>query len=133
MKIGIMGLIASDLSDVDYNLIRKAADWGFRGLGAHLTVPAETIPLDRAKNARAIMDDVGLEFLQLWGGYPCIISPDESVRRAGIAQAQQIVKLAAAMRAPASGVRPPASTRAVTGGPTLIITSRKPKTGWWTA
>lgn len=116
MKIGIMGLIASDLSDVDYNLIRKAADWGFRGLGAHLTVPAETIPLDRAKNARAIMDDVGLEFLQLWGGYPCIISPDESVRRAGIAQAQQIVKLAAAMRAPASGVRP---------------TSLNPRGDWW--
>jgi sugar phosphate isomerase/epimerase len=57
-----------------------------------------------------------MEFLQLWGPYPCIISPDESVRRAGVAQARDIVKLAARLGVPGSGVRP---------------TSLNPRGEWW--
>ena len=106
MKIGVLGLIVSDLADVNYNKIRFAAELGFHGLGAHLTVPAGDIPRHRATAAVSVIADQGLDFLQLWGVYPCIISPDETVRREGVRQAQDIVKLAAHMGVPGAGVRP---------------------------
>ena len=106
MKVGLLGLIASDLTDVDHNLIRWAQELGFRGLGAHLTVPASTISDETARRVRSVVADLGMDFLQLWGPYPCIISPDEEVRRAGVAQARDIVRLAARLGIPASGLRP---------------------------
>ena len=106
MKIGVLGLIVSDLADVNYNKIRFAAELGFHGLGAHLTVPAGDIPRHRATAAVSVIADQGLDFLQLWGVYPCIISPDQTMRREGVRQAQDIVKLAAHMGVPGAGVRP---------------------------
>jgi sugar phosphate isomerase/epimerase len=106
----------SDLTDVDYNKIRFAAELGFHGLGAHLTVPADTVSAVTAANVKAVIADQNLDFLQLWGPYPCIISPDESVRRAGVEGARAIVKLAARLGAPGSGVRP---------------TSLNPRGDWW--
>ncbi len=116
MKIGLLGLIESDLTDVNYNKIRWAADLGFHGLGAHLTVPADTISDETAHTVKSIIADQGLEFLQLWGPYPCIISPDESIRQAGVTGVREIVKLAAKMEVPAAGVRP---------------TSLNPRGDWW--
>ncbi len=106
MKIGLLGLIQSDLSDVDYNKIRWAADYGFHGLGAHLTVPASTISDETAQRVKGVFADLKMPFLQLWGPYPCIISPEESVRRAGVEGARGLVRLAAKMGVPESGVRP---------------------------
>ncbi len=116
MKIGVLGLISSDLTDVDYNKIRWAAEVGFHGVGAHLSVPANTISDETAARVKAVFADQNMPFLQLWGPYPCIISPDEDVRRAGVAGAQAIVRLAAKMGVPESGVRP---------------TSLNPRGDWW--
>lgn len=106
MKIGALGVIVGDLTDVDYNKIRWASELGFHGLGAHITVPAETIAERTIANVRTAFADQGMALLQLWPLYPCIISPDESIRKAGVAQARESVKLAARLGAPASGVRP---------------------------
>ena len=106
MKFGVLGWIASDLTDVNYDKIRGAADLGFHGMGAHLTVPAAAISEGTAIFAGQTIADVGLEILQLWGPYPCIISPDEATRQAGVKGMQDLVKLAAKMGIPASGVRP---------------------------
>ena len=116
MKIGALGYIVGDLTDVNYNKVRWAAELGFHGLGAHLTVPAESISDRTIANARAAMADQGLAFLQVWPQYPCIITPDETVRRAGVAQARESVKLAAKLGIPGSGVRP---------------TSLNPRGDWW--
>ena len=116
MKIGVLGLIMSDLTDVNYNLIRRAVDLGFHGVGAHLTVPANTVSSETAATVKSVIADQDVDFLQLWGPYPCIISRDESVRQAGVAQARDIVKLAAKMGVPGSGVRP---------------TSLNPRVDWW--
>ena len=116
MKIGVLGLIMSDLTDVNYNLIRRAVDLGFHGVGAHLTVPANTVSNKTAATVKSVIADQDVDFLQLWGPYPCIISPDESVRQAGVAQARDIVRLAAKMGVPGSGVRP---------------TSLNPRGDWW--
>jgi sugar phosphate isomerase/epimerase len=116
MKIGLLGLIMSDLSDVTYDRMRWALDLGFHGVGAHLNVLAETIAPETAASARAAFDGVGMPFLQLWGPYPCIISPDEAVRRAGVEGARALVRLAAQMGVPESGVRP---------------TSLSPRGDWW--
>ena len=106
MKIGLLGLIISDLTDVNYDKLRWAADLGFHGVGAHLSVPADTISDQTAANVKAAFADQRLPFLQLWGPYPCILSPDEAVRRAGVEGARAIVKLAAKMGVTESGVRP---------------------------
>jgi sugar phosphate isomerase/epimerase len=116
MKIGLLGLIVGDLRDVTYNKIRFAAELGFHGLGAHLTVPAETISDRTIVTVKSMIGDQNQDFLQLWGQYPCIISPDESVRRAGVMQAREIVKLAAKLGVPGAGVRP---------------TSLNPRGDWW--
>jgi sugar phosphate isomerase/epimerase len=106
MKIGLLGLIASDLTDVNYNKIRFAAELGFHGLGAHLTVPADSISDETAATVKAVIADQKLDFLQVWGPYPCIITADESVRQAGVKGAQALVKLASKLGVPGSGVRP---------------------------
>ncbi|MCK6579492.1 MAG: sugar phosphate isomerase/epimerase [Anaerolineae bacterium] len=106
MKIGLLGLFTSDLTDVTYDRLRFAADLGFHGVGAHISVPASAISDQTADNARSVFADQGMPFLQLWGPYPCIISPDERVRKAGVAGAQDIARLAAKMGITESGVRP---------------------------
>ena len=116
MKLGLLGLIQSDLTDVNYNKIRWAAELGFHGLGAHLTGPADAVSIETAQTAKSVIADQGLEFLQLWGPYPPIISPDEGIRQAGVAAAREIVKLAARMGVPGAGVRP---------------TSLNPSGDWW--
>jgi len=106
MKIGVLGMIVSDLANVDIRLVRRIGEMGFHGTGAHLTVTADQIPLARALEVKQMLDDQGIEFVQLWGPYPCIICPDEGVRREGIAKAQEVVKLAAKMGAHGAGIRP---------------------------
>ncbi len=106
MKIGLLGLVWGDWQDVDYQKVRYAAELGFHGMGAHLTVPASTIRPEVAANVRAVFDQQDMPLLQIWGPYPCIISPDETVRQAGVRGAQDVVRLAASMGVKESGVRP---------------------------
>jgi sugar phosphate isomerase/epimerase len=106
MKIGLLGLITSDLTDVNYDKLRWAADLGFHGVGAHLTVPADTVSDATAANVKAVFADQRMPFLQLWGPYPCIISPDEAVRQAGVAGAREVVKLASKIGVTECGMRP---------------------------
>lgn len=106
MKIGLLGLFTTDLSDVTYDRLRFAADLGFHGVGAHINVPADTISDAAAANAKQVFADQGMPFLQVWGPYPCIISPDETVRKAGVAGAVALARLAAKMGVTQSGVRP---------------------------
>ena len=116
MKIAVQGIFTTDLSEVTYERVRFAAELGFTGFGAHISVPAESIPEARIAATRARIADQGMQLLQLWGQYPCIISPDEAVRTAGVAQAHEICKLAAKLGAPGMGVRP---------------TSLNPRGDWW--
>lgn len=116
MKIGLLGLIMSDFSDVNYDKLRFAADLGFHGIGAHLTIPASTISDETALRVKGVFADQRMPFLQLWGPYPCIISPDEDVRSSGVEGARDLVRLAAKMGVPESGVRP---------------TSLSPRGDWW--
>lgn len=116
MKIGLLGLVWSDWKDVDYNKIRYAHELGFHGVGAHLTVPASTITDELAAHVKSTYDNQKMPLLQLWGPYPCILSPDESIRKAGVEGARDLVRLAAKMGVKESGVRP---------------TSLNPRGDWW--
>jgi sugar phosphate isomerase/epimerase len=116
MRFGVLGVIWSDWTDVTYESVAFARELGFRGMGAHLTVPASTVRAEVAANVRDCIAGNGLDFLQLWGPYPTIISEDETVRRAGVAGAADIVRLAARLGVPEAGVRP---------------TSHNPRGDWW--
>jgi sugar phosphate isomerase/epimerase len=106
MRFGVLGVIASDWTDVNYEKVAYARELGFTGIGAHVTVPASTITDDVVATVRESVEGNGLDFLQVWGPYPTIISDDEEVRRAGVAGAQDVVRLAARLGVPESGVRP---------------------------
>ena len=116
MRFGVLGVIWSDWSDVDRDLVAFARELGFTGMGAHLTVPAAAIDDATAERVREAVATNGLELFQLWGPYPSIISEDEDARRTGVEGARDIVRLAARMGVPASGVRP---------------TSHNPRGDWW--
>jgi sugar phosphate isomerase/epimerase len=116
VRFGVLGVIWSDWTDVTYESVAVARELGFAGIGAHLTVPASTITQAVGENVRDAIAGNGLEFLQLWGPYPSIISPDEEVRRAGVEGARDIVRLAARLGVPQAGVRP---------------TSHNPRGDWW--
>ncbi len=116
MRFGVLGVIWSDWTDVTHETVAFARELGFKGIGAHLTVPASTVSHEVAANVRASIDGNGLEFLQVWGPYPCIISADEEVRRRGVEGASDIVRLAAGLGVPGSGIRP---------------TSHNPRGDWW--
>jgi len=116
MRFGVLGVIWSDWTDVTVESVAFARGLGFAGMGAHLTVPAASITAAVADNVRASIDANGLEFLQVWGPYPSIISPDEEVRRRGVEGACDIVRLAARLGVTGSGMRP---------------TSHNPRGDWW--
>ncbi len=116
MRFGVLGVIWSDWTDVTYETAAFARELGFSGIGAHLTVPASTISDELAERVRSSVEGNGLDFIQVWGPYPTIISDDEDVRRAGVAGAQDVARLAARLGVPASGVRP---------------TSHNPRGDWW--
>ena len=116
MRFGLLGLIMSDWSDVTYELVAFARELGFRGLGAHLTVPASTIGPETAERVRRAVADNGLEFLQVWGPYPSIVTPGRGGPQAGVEGARAVMRLAASMGVPAGGVRP---------------TSHNPRGDWW--
>ena len=49
MKIGLLGLFTTNLTDVERSKVRWAGELGFHGVGAHLNVMANTIPDDVAR------------------------------------------------------------------------------------
>jgi len=106
MKIGLLDLVWSDWTDVDYNKVRWAAELGFHSLGAKLTVPARTITDEMAEHVRKTYAEQNMPIMQVWGPYPCIISPDESIRKAGVEGARDLVKMAVKLGIRESGVRP---------------------------
>ena len=116
MKIAVQGVFTTDLRDVTYGNARMIAELGFSGIGAHINVPSESISEATIAAARGHIADQGLTWLQLWGKYPCIISPDEGVRQAGIAQVREMCALTAKLGVPGVGVRP---------------TSLNPRGDWW--
>ena len=116
MRFGVLGVIESDWTDVSYESIAFARELGFTGIGAHLTVPASTIGDEVAENVRAAIAGNDMDFLQVWGPYPTIISEDEDVRRRGVEGARDIVRLASRLGVPESGLRP---------------TSHNPRGDWW--
>lgn len=116
MKFGAQSWIISDLSDVTPENIGRIAALDFHGMTVHLSVPAREISEAAVENTPRVIAGQGLEFLQVWGPYPCIISPDETVRQAGVAAARDVVELTARMGVPAAGVRP---------------TSLNPNGDWW--
>lgn len=116
MRFGVLGVIWSDWSDVDYQRVAFARELGFAGIGAHLTVPASNISDEVAENTRSCVEGNDMDFLQLWGPYPTIISEDEETRRAGVAGAADVARLAGRLGVPAAGVRP---------------TSHNPRGDWW--
>jgi sugar phosphate isomerase/epimerase len=116
MRFGVLGVIWSDWTDVTYETVAFARELGFSGMGAHLTVPASTITDEVAANVKDCVRGNNLDFFQLWGPYPTIISADEDVRRAGVEGIRDIIRLAARIGVPEAGVRP---------------TSHNPRGDWW--
>jgi len=116
MKLGVLGWIMSDLSDIDENKILWLPTHGFQGTGVHLTVEADQVPDERLYNLKDRLADQAIDLVQFWAPYPCIICEDDSVRKEGIAKAQAGVVAAVKAGALTAGIRP---------------TSLNPRGDWW--
>lgn len=116
MRIAVQGIFNTDLRDINYESVRFVTELGFQGLCTHINVPAESIPDAVIANARDTIAGQGLAYLQLWGKYPCIITPNETIRKAGVAQLREMCKLTAKLGVPGVGLRP---------------TSLNPRGDWW--
>lgn len=116
MRIAVQGIFNTDLRDINYESVRFVTELGFQGLCTHINVPAESIPDAVIANARDTIAGQGLAYLQLWGKYPCIITPNETIRKAGVAQLHEMCKLTAKLGVPGVGLRP---------------TSLNPRGDWW--
>ena len=116
MRFGVLGVIWSDWSDVTVESVAFARELGFKGLGAHLTVPASRISDEVAATVRSCVDANSLQLLQIWGPYPTIISADAEERRRGVEGARDIARLAARLGVSGTGIRP---------------TSHNPRGDWW--
>lgn len=106
MRLGVTGMIPGDFSQIDHYLIRKIAELGFTGVGAHLSGDPAKLSDAVIQQTRAVLSDHGIQLVQFWGHYPSIITPDETARRAAVRVVQEIVRCGGALGAAMVGVRP---------------------------
>lgn len=99
-------MIPGDLSQIDEQLARKIAELGFSGVGVHLAGDPAAVSPAVCQRACAVLEQQGLQIVQFWGSYASIVSPEETIRQAGVRQAQDIIRLAAQLGAAMVGIRP---------------------------
>jgi sugar phosphate isomerase/epimerase len=118
MRLGVVDdWIPGGFNAIDEAYARKIAEMGFTGIGAHFAGDPDT---DEAKREcmriRDLLAAHGVELVQLWGQYPCLIGPDEAQRREAVRICRGIVRLGAALGAHMACARP---------------TSLNPRGQWW--
>lgn len=106
MKLGVIGMIPSDFRTVDDALCRHIRSMGFSGVVAHIAGDPFNADLDALYHLKDIFKRHQLHWVQLWGWYPSIVTPDEAVRTEGIREACEIVRLGALMNVDSIGMRP---------------------------
>lgn len=106
MHLGVVGVIPGDFSKIDHYLVRKIADLGFTGIGAHLAGDPFAMTDAVIKHTRTVLSDHNIKLVQFWGHYPSIITPDDSARQKAVSMVQEIVRLGAKLGAAMVGVRP---------------------------
>ncbi len=106
MKLGVIGMIPSDFRTVDDALCLHIREMGFSGVVAHIAGDPFSCDLDALDHLKDILRHHALRWVQLWGWYPSIVTPDARVREAGIRAACEIVRLGALMGVDSIGMRP---------------------------
>jgi sugar phosphate isomerase/epimerase len=106
MRLGIVGLIPSDFTTFDDEQARHIRAMGFSGVAAHVAGDPFAAQEKALRHLRAVLDANGLRLVQFWGGYPSLVTGDDSIRQQGVAAAREIVRLGAFMRADMVGIRP---------------------------
>lgn len=106
MRLGAADNWIGNWNNITEEEARKLADLGFTGLGPHYNGDPLEQPLDEALRIKAILEDHGIELVQFWGSYPCIIGPDEDARREGVRIGRNVVRRSAELGAITASVRP---------------------------
>lgn len=106
MKIAAQGWLCGDLGAYGPEEVEKIRSLGFHGVTSHIRNGYLDVDPAKARAFREMVLGHGLDYLQLWGPYPCIITPDEYARHEAVSQVCRIVELAASMGMPAIGIRP---------------------------
>ena len=106
MRLGGVDEWFGGWKNVTEEVARKIADLGFTGIGMHYNGDPLEQSLNDGMRTKAILADHGIEIVQFWGSYPCIITSDESVRREGVRIARNAVRRAAEVGSINASVRP---------------------------
>ncbi|MBM4435645.1 MAG: sugar phosphate isomerase/epimerase [Actinobacteria bacterium] len=84
MRVGVVGLIPSDLTQVDAGAIAHVRSLGFQGVSVVVGQPGTVGPAVLRRVSQTVVDG-GLTVAQINGQYPSLVSADPALRRAGIA------------------------------------------------
>ena len=106
MRLGGVDEWFGGWGNIDETVAKKIVDLGFTGMGLHYHGDPMEQSLDDALQTKAILDDHGIEIVQFWGSYPCLISTDESVRREAVRIVQNIVRRASEVGSLNASIRP---------------------------
>lgn len=106
MRLGVIGLIPSDFFAADDALMEHICAMGFSGVAAHISGDPRQANPEALRHLARLLSRHHLRFVQLWGWYPSIVTPDRTVREAGISAASTIVRLGAEFGAELIGLRP---------------------------
>jgi sugar phosphate isomerase/epimerase len=105
MKLAVAGLLPADLRNVDDEVARRVRAAGFVGCSCFFTDPtAPTVAeLDRLRDT---LRRAGVAVAQTNARYECLVNPDESLRKQGIATLQAAVKVCQRLQGDNLYVRP---------------------------
>lgn len=105
MKLAVAGLLPADLRNVDDEVARRVRAAGFVGCSCFFTDPTTptVAELDRLRDT---LHRAGVAVAQTNARYECLVNPDESLRKQGIATLQAAVKVCQRLQGDNLYVRP---------------------------
>jgi sugar phosphate isomerase/epimerase len=106
MRLGGVDEWFGGWNNMTEEVAQKINNLGFTGIGLHYNGDPLEQPLEEALRIKKILDDHHIQIVQFWGSYPCIICPDEDVRREGVRIGRNIVRRAAEVGSLVAGIRP---------------------------
>ena len=106
MRLGGVDEWFGGWKNVNDEVASKIADLGFTGIGMHNNGDPMEQSLDDALRSKLALADHGIEIVQFWGSYPCIICPDEAARREGVRIGRNTIQRAAELGAITASARP---------------------------
>lgn len=92
MRIGVAGLMPSDIKKVDSSVAKRIRNQGFSGVSCFFSEPFEVNQSD-LHILKSVLENEGIMVAQCNAKYECLINPDESIRIRGGRKLQKMCQI----------------------------------------